>query len=325
MPVGPFSPEPLSRDCNTVGTGCCRPQPTFTDRPGNGLRAAETTDMKELSPALFAKGFGFLEAPRWRDGHLWLTDVFGCRIHRLDASGRASVWLDHLPPRPNSMNFLSDGSMVIVASVSRQILRVVEGGTPEVYADLSGLAPGDLNDFAVDAVDRLYVGNFGYDAFGGEQPRETSLVVVQPDGELTPGPAQLEFPNGTVIVDGGRTLITAESWRGRLTAFDRADDGSLSNPTLFAALEGRHPDGICADADGAVWAPCYNTGELLRVVRGGEVTHRHRFAGSAIACTIGGEDGRTLFCSTFAGSPEQALANAQMGEVYAVPVEVGAA
>ncbi|MPR05476.1 SMP-30/gluconolactonase/LRE family protein [Microvirga tunisiensis] len=277
--------------------------------------------MTDLQSQLFADGFIFLEAPRWHQGHLWVPDVFGQKLYKLDQSGAKTVVVESLPPRPNSIGFLPDGTLLIVSSVKRQILKLVDENLL-TYADLSQDAAGDLNDFAIDQTGRVYIGNYGYDLFGGAPKQETCVHLVERDGAIRVAATGLEFPNGTVIINGGRTLIVAETWRGHLTAFDVASDGSLSNKRNFANLEGREPDGICADAAGGIWVPSFNTGEVLRVVEGGEVTHRIQFPGSAIACQLGGEDGRTLFCSTYAGSVPDQLAKKPYGALHAVRVDV---
>jgi sugar lactone lactonase YvrE len=277
--------------------------------------------MTDLQSQLFADGFIFLEAPRWYQGHLWVPDVFGQKLYKLDQSGAKTVIVENLPPRPNSIGFLPDGTLLIVSSVKRQILKLVDDDLL-TYADLSQDATGDLNDFAIDQSGRVYIGNYGYDLFGGAPKQETCVHLVEQDGAIRVAATGLEFPNGTVIINGGRTLVVAETWRGLLTAFDVAPDGSLSNKRNFANLEGREPDGICADAEGGIWVPSFNTGEVLRLIEGGEITHRIQFPGSAIACQLGGEDGRTLFCSTYAGSVPDQLAKKPLGALHAVRVDV---
>lgn len=277
--------------------------------------------MQELKAHRFADDFVFLEAPRWYDGRLWVPDVFDSILYQVDVDGRRLVLKDNLPPRPNSLGFLSDGTPLIVSSVARQILKLVDGELL-VHADLSKWATGDLNDFAVADNGCLYVGNFGYDLFMGEEKRETSLHIVELDGTVRHGSDGVEFPNGAVILDSGRTLVVAETWRGRLTAFDRALDGSLSNRRLFADIAGREPDGMCADAEGGVWVCSFNTGEVLRVLEGGEITHRLHFPGSAVACELGGEDGHTLFITTYDGTIPDQQARKRLGALNQVQVDI---
>lgn len=277
--------------------------------------------MKELTATPLADDFIFLEAPRWRDGRLWIPDVFDCRLYSVGLDGSRTIVLDGLPPVPNSIGFLRDGSLIIVSSKDRKLMKVVDGSLA-LYADLSGFATGDVNDFAIDENDRIYVGNFGYDIHAGDPIALTNIHIVDTDGSVRVAASDLEFPNGMVIIDKGSTLVVAETWAGRLTAFDRDSNGNISNRRLFANLPGCEPDGICADAEGAIWAPSFGTGEVLRVLDGGAITHRVSFNGSAIACQLGGDDGKTLFCSTYAGTMEEQLAKKRKGAIYTVRVDV---
>ena len=277
--------------------------------------------MQELRAQRFADNFIFLEAPRWHGGRLWAPDVFDCILYQVEMDGRRQVIKDELPPRPNSLGFLPDGTPLIVSSVSREILKLVDGEFV-VHADLSSWARGDLNDFAVDDDGRIYIGDFGYDLFGGEDRRETSITVVEPDGTPHHGASGVEFPNGAVLLNNGRLLVVAETWRGQLVAFDRAANGALSNKRLFAKLPGREPDGMCADAEDGVWVCSFNTGEVVRVLDGGQITHHLSFEGSAVACELGGEDGHTLFITTYAGTIPDQQAKKRLGALSRVQVPI---
>jgi sugar lactone lactonase YvrE len=277
--------------------------------------------MKELNATLLASDFIFLEAPRWHDGRVWVPDVFDGKLYSVGLDGRREIVLDDLPPKPNSIGFMPDGTLVIVSSQDRKLLKLVDGRL-QLHADLSNFATGDVNDFAIDDTGRIYVGNFGYDIFAGEPIALTSIHIVEQDGSIRVAATDLEFPNGTVIIDNGRTLVVAETWAGRLTAFDRDATGNLSNRRLYADLPGREPDGICADAEGAIWVPSFNTGEVLRLEAGATITHRISFKGSAIACQLGGADGRTLICTAYDGTIPEQQAKKRMGALYTARVDV---
>ena len=270
--------------------------------------------MKEHQATLVADGFIFLEAPRWFDNRLWVSDVFDSKLYVVAEDGTRSVVCD-VPGRPAGIGFLPDKTPIVVSCAQRKLM-MVSNGALSVYADLSDIASGDLNDLVVDDAGRAYVGNFGYDLFGGAPIRPTDMHAVEPDGSIRVAAEGLEFPNGAVIKDDGRTLVVAETWCCRLTAYDRANDGRLSNRRLFANLKGRQPDGICADKHGAIWAGCYNTGEFVRVVEGGEITDRIRFEGNAVSCTLGGREGNTLYCCVYLGSDEQLQARQPRSAIF---------
>lgn len=256
--------------------------------------------MRDHALTRLAGGFQFLEGLRWHDGHLWASDMLGNQLVRIAPDGSVER-LAEVPGRPSGIGFLPDGVPVVVSMVDRKLMRLVDGELL-LHADLSALASGDLNDMVMDAAGQAYVGNFGYDLFGGADPALADLHLVQADGTASVAASGLNFPNGCALIDQGRTLVVAETWAGHLTAFDRAADGSLSNRRVHADLAGRTPDGICADAADGLWVGSIVTGEFLRVDRGGEITDRADCAGKrGVACALGGDDGRTLYCATFDG------------------------
>ena len=279
------------------------------------------TAVNHLEPALFADGFLFLEAPKWQHDELWVSDVFDHKVYALSSVGQRVKTIE-VANRPSGLGFLSDGSLIIASAKDRKLLRF-DGCSLGEYADLSNHAAAWLNDFAVDPQDRIYVGDFGYDFVGGEARKLTNLHRVDADRSISKVASGLDFPNGSVVINQGRTLIVAETWEARLTAFDIDDKGQLSNRRVFADLHGRQPDGICADAEGAIWAGIYNTGEFIRVLDGGRVTHRVAFDGSGISCTIGGPEGRTLFMTVFVGTNDDIAAGKRNSAVFTVNLEIG--
>jgi sugar lactone lactonase YvrE len=171
-------------------------------------------------------------------------------------------------------------------------------------------------------VGRAYVGNFGFDRHRGEPPRTACLARVDPDGRVTRAAEDLDFPNGTVITPDGRTLIVAETLAHRLTAFDVAADGALSGRRQLAALDGCFPDGICLDADGAVWVADARSPRLVRVGADGRVLRTLATGqNGAFACMLGGPDRRTLFVLTNTGSGP-AMADKTDGRIETYRVDV---
>ncbi|MBL4837929.1 MAG: SMP-30/gluconolactonase/LRE family protein [Kordiimonadaceae bacterium] len=277
--------------------------------------------MQEHQTKILADGFGFLEGPRWHNGELWLSDMWDSKVFRVTLDGKRDVVCE-VPGRPCGLGFLPDGTPLVVSMNDRKIMRIEKGEISE-YADLSNLATGDANDMLVDQQGRAYVGNMGYDLFGGEEAKLADFIVVDPRGTATVAATGLEFVNGIALIDEGRTLVLAETWQSRLLAFDRAADGSLSNRRVFADLGERTPDGICADQKGGIWVSSVATGEFLRVVDGGEVTDRVLCEGKrAVACALGGDDGRTLFCLTFEGTVEEIFQFKNAGVIETVRVDV---
>ena len=174
----------------------------------------------------------------------------------------------------------------------------------------------------VDARGRAYVGNFGFDLHAGEKPRGTTLVMAAPDGTARVVADELMFPNGMVITPDGRTLIVGETFARRLTAFDIGADGSLTNRRLWADLGNGLPDGICLDAENAIWVACPTASEVIRVKQGGEVAERIKVETDAFACILGGPDGRTLFVATSPASDPEKCRATRGGRIETTQVEV---
>lgn len=267
----------------------------------------------------FLSGLCFGEAPRWHQGRLWFSDFYAHQVRAVDASGKAETIVE-VPGRPSGLGWRSDGTMLIVSMTDRRLLRF-SGGVLAVEAELGAVATGPCNDMVVDAAGRAYVGNFGYDRHAGEGQRTTCLIRVDPDASVHRAADDLLFPNGTVITPDGKTMIVAETFAHRLTAFDVAADGALSNRRLWAAIEGCYPDGICLDAEGAIWVSDPFGHRVLRVREGGQITHSVDLAPrGAYACMLGGDDRRKLYVITNSGSGP-AMADKREGRIETVRVD----
>jgi sugar lactone lactonase YvrE len=277
--------------------------------------------MADLQSTVLADGFRFPEGPRWRDGRLYFADQHDCVMRTVTPDGVVED-LVAVPNGPSGSGWMPDGTMLIVSMTDRKVMRF-DGNALTVHADLWDLAPWHCNDMVVDALGRAYVGNFGFDLYTkGTAPTSTNIVLVDVDGSARTAADDLHFPNGTVIAPDGKTLIVGESWTGTLVAFDVAEDGSLSNRRLFAKPEDAVPDGICLDAEGAVWIACPMSGRILRVLEGGEITDTVAITrNGAFACMLGGDDRRTLFLCTADDSDPDKSDN-RRGAIETVRVDI---
>jgi sugar lactone lactonase YvrE len=229
-------------------------------------------DVTSRAPELLVEGLVFAEGPRWRGDRLWFSDMHGEAVRTVDRSGRLETVVE-LPGRePSGLGFLPDGTLLVVSMLEPEILRVA-GGVASVHADLSGLVGDRCNDMVVDGEGNAYVGTFPSIA----DPKGV-IVHVAPDGSSRIAADDLAFPNGSVVSDNGATLIVAESLGRRFTQFQIASDGSLTDRRVFAECAPYGPDGICLDADGAIWAAMPLAHEFQRVAPGGEVLDRIRWA-----------------------------------------------
>ena len=255
----------------------------------------EENTVQTLSSEVYLDGLIFGECPRWHGGALWLSDMFGGRVLRSTGPGQAQTLLTLPGGRPSGLAFLDDGSLLVVSMLDRKLLRRWPDGRVEPFADLAPHVTGDINDMVRAPDGGVFVGNFGFDLFGNGEPRLTTLHHVDARGQVREVATDLNFPNGMVITPDKRTLIVAETFAHRLTAFD-IDHGQLRNRREFAALGDYAPDGICLDAAGAVWVSAFVGDAFLRVEAGGKITHQVPLAGRrAVACNLGGADRRTLY------------------------------
>jgi sugar lactone lactonase YvrE len=248
-------------------------------------------------------GLCFPEGPRWHDGKLWFSDMHAHVVLALSLDGKAERIME-IPAAPSGLGWLPDGRLLVVSMEDRRLLRVDPSGLTEV-ADLSRFATFHCNDMVVDAQGRAYVGNFGFDLHGGADPVPAVITLVLPNGEARVAADDLLFPNGTVITPDGGTLIVGESYGARLTAFDVQPDGSLTNRRLWAQMPSGVPDGICLDAEGAIWVASPVSSEVLRIGKGGALLDRGAVERQAFACMLGGPHRRTLFvCTASSGDPK---------------------
>jgi len=277
--------------------------------------------MPTTEPELLLGGLAFPEGPRWHDGRLWFSDMHMNRVMAVSEDG-ASETIVEVPGRPSGLGWLPDGTLLVVSMRDRRLMKFT-GGALTVFADLSELVTGDTNDMVTDARGNSYVGNFGFDLHAREQFAPANLVRVTPSGEASVVAEDLGFPNGTVITPDGRTLIVGESFSRRLTAFDIQPDGGLANRRVFAETGDAVPDGICLDAEGAVWIASPSTQEAVRIRQGGEVAARVSTAPhGCFACMLGGAGGRTLFLLTAPGSDPDDVRRQMAGAIRTVRVEV---
>jgi len=269
-------------------------------------------------------GLSFAECPRWRDGRLYFSDRYTRRILAVTIDGSVETYA-RTNGLPAGIGFLPDGCLLICSMRDRKVLRREHDGAIVQHADLSALATGYLNDMLVDDEGYAWVGNFGFDLFGGEPACPTELIRVDPDGTPSVAARDLAFPNGAVLTPDRRTLIIAETLANRLSAFT-VSNGTLSERRTWAAFGDTPvttdvgkiieeaavvPDGICLDADGAVWVADVLKRRVIRVAEGGAIVDELKTNDlCAFACMLGGDDGQTLFaCAAPTFDDTEAAAN----------------
>jgi sugar lactone lactonase YvrE len=283
------------------------------------------------------EGGNYFECPRWHDGRWWLSDFYRRAVFTYDTDGREEVVVE-VEGQPSGLGWMPDGDLLVVSMKDRRVLRASSDGTVSVHADVSALTGGHLNDMIVDRRGFAYAGNFGFDLMGGGHPATTGLVRVDPDGSASVAAEDLWFPNGMVITDDG-TLIVAETFAARFTAFTVQADGTLTDRRVWAQVQPSPepgdtetmlgavtfaPDGCALDAEAHVWAANALGGVLCRVAPGGQVVEEVAVPDGlgVFACGLGGEDGRTLIACAAPDFYEEARAAAREAVLLTTTVDV---
>ena len=276
---------------------------------------------RALQPITLTTGLTFGESPRWHQGRLWLADWGARQLVAIAPDGEREVIV--VLPFPAfqaiCIDWLADGHLVIASSGSSVLLRREPDGSLVTHADLSATSGRGWNEIVVDGRGNAYVNGIGFDLMAGEAFAPGTIALVSPDGAARRVADGIAFPNGMAVTPDNSTLIVAESYARKLTAFDIAADGSLSNKRVWASLGDGVPDGICLDAEGAVWYGDVPNRRCVRVREGGEILQTVDLDRGCFACMLGGADGRTLFlvAQEWRGL-ETAADNGRTGEVLTV-------
>jgi sugar lactone lactonase YvrE len=285
---------------------------------------------------VIGEGFSFLEGPRWHDGALWASDFFTRRVLRFGKGG-AEVVCSLPGSMPSGLGWDPQGRLLISSMLDQRILRF-EGEELVEVADLSALAAWHCNDMLVDDAGRAYVGNFGWDDESSTAVQATDLLRVEPDGAVAVAAGDVVFPNGIAISPDGGTLLLAETFAARISAYDRDADGVLSNrrtwaqfaPAPFATTAEASasgvplPDGMALDAEGALWIGDAAGSGAVRVAEGGEILDRVPAGNgqTVFAVALGGADRRTLYMCAAAPYGTLDVTTVHEARLLACPVEV---
>jgi sugar lactone lactonase YvrE len=258
------------------------------------------------------------ETPRWHEGRLWFSHWGAREIVAVDLDGNREVVARATTDIGYAIDWLPDGRLLL-SGQEGLLVRSDPDGPFSVYADLRGLSRHGWNELVVDGRGNAYVNSVGFDFMAFLQGRAEFapglIALVTPDGSVRQVADGIAFPNGMAVTPDNSTLIVAESFTSKLTAFEIAADGDLSNRRVWADLgEGGDGDGICIDAEGAVWTPMRDNA-CARIREGGEVLQRIQLDRSCFACMLGGPDGRTLFMMAAAWRPEDPTGGPRTGQV----------
>jgi sugar lactone lactonase YvrE len=249
--------------------------------------------------------------------------MVGERLVKIDMNGNQTV-VAHVPGRATGLGFMPDGTPVVMSMFQKKLFRVERDRLVEV-ADLSEYVEHPVNDMIVDSHGKAYLGNMGYDFFHDAEPAGTYLLRVDPDGTITQEAGGLIFPNGMAITADGKRFYVSETYGNRIMVFDIEPNGSLTDGRVHVDFGDRTPDGICLDAEGALWVASAHEDLFIRVLRDGSIDDTHSISTPgrfALACVLGGPDGRTLFMMEAVTTKEKMRRDESEGFVRAVTVPV---
>lgn len=268
-----------------------------------------------------ATGLGLLESPRWHNGLLYVSDWSSGEVHEVAPDGGHMV-VTAVESLPLCTAWTPNARLIIVDSARSRLLRREPDGSLVAHADVSGLGRW-WNDIVVDGRGNAYVNRLGFDMLAGEEPAPGHVTLVTPDGTARDVAGGILFPNGMAVTDDNSTLIVADSYGKRLIGFEIAADGGLSEGYLWADLGDEAPDGICVDAEGAVWYATVPGKRCVRVRQGGDVLQTVDLDRGGFACALGGPHGTTLFVAAaeWLGTAAELVAPGS-GQVLAFEVDV---
>lgn len=284
-------------------------------------------------------GRTFVEAPRWHDGRFWFSELYTHKVMSANEDGSDLREEAHVPGQPSGMDWLPDGRLLVTSMRDRLLMRREHDGTMVVHADLSQHAGGYCNEVIADKHGRAYVGDFGFDLDDHGPLVPASIHRVDLDGSITKVASDLYFPNGCVVTDDGEFIVN-ETFGNRVTAFDLTEHGELVNrrvwaqfgelPTPGAGVEPWSqfavcPDGMCRDAEGALWIADISSKKVLRLAEGGAVLAEIDPGMMPFSSTLGGEDGKTLFICAAPDGDVAARTSTTLAEIMTVKVDVPAA
>jgi sugar lactone lactonase YvrE len=266
-------------------------------------------------------GGRYFEGPRWHAGRLWFVDCMDRTLLSLDPSGACEQHAKFEDDTPCGLGILPDGKLVVLTMFRKRLMGYADGQL-SLYADLSGIATGTIDDMIVDGLGRAYVGDLGFDL---PPPPDRGavgrIILVMPDGATRIVADGLRFPNGIAVSADNSRLVVAEMDGECLADYDIAADGSLNFRRRFGSM--KSPDGICLDREGAVWVASFDEDAFVRVNRDGRELQRIEVSGRrAIACVLGGPERRTVFCLSAATSPEQLRQRQSSARIDEVDVEI---
>ena len=285
----------------------------MTSKSSSGAREVQT----------LLTGLAFGESPRWHENRLWFCNWGMQEVVAVDLEGRSEVMVRVPATIPFSIDWLPDGRLLVVSGSEGLLLRRESDGKLVNHADMRSLSEKSWNEIVVDGRGNAYVNGAGFNLMAGEEFAPGIIALVAPDGSIRQVADGIAFPNGMAVTADNSTLIVAESYGRKLTAFDIAEDFTLQKRRVWADLGSGVPDGICIDADNAVWYADVPNKCCVRVREGGEVLETVKLDRGCFACMLGGPDRKALFLMAAEWhGPDKMATEARTGQVLTIQAPV---
>jgi sugar lactone lactonase YvrE len=257
------------------------------------------------------------------------------RAYWVDVPGHRVLWRDLADGTRGEFATAADVSAAIPREKGGFVLLLPTGptlvdptGVVETTIAYEGADAGTAlrcNDAKADPVGRLWFGTMAYD----ERPGAASLYRLDPGATvLVPVCRDITVSNGLGWSADNTLMYYADTPTQRIDVFDYdLATGTASDRRSFVDVSPAHPDGLCTDAEGAVWVAFWGSGMVRRYLPDGRLEREVAVPTPyTTSCAFAGPDHDLLIITTAAtrgaaGTPEAGLTYAyRPGDVVGRPV-----
>ena len=220
------------------------PKPIAKSRAGGERHFVTTILDPDSEWEMVSQGHNFTEGPAVdRDGNVFFTDIPNNRIHKIDGSGKVTVFKED-SGGANGLMFGPDGRLYACQNGRKRIVAYAPDGTEAAIAE--GV---NSNDIVVNQRGEIYFSDPEHKQVWFIDAQHNKRVVHQGIG----------FPNGLRLSPDQSLLLVDDSAGKWVWSFQIEGDGSLANGQPFYRLEtsdessASGADGMTVDTDGHLY------------------------------------------------------------------------